>query len=927
MTLLSCVALHLSRTPSAALAFTIWRFSLALVLWILGHSRPSLSSRTANLPPLSRLHCTLILFTSGPLRSVLLSSGGGGEVKREPHRTAAVSIPGQLQFIGCVRYFLIFVFFRFWATWRWKAHQMINLLSLLFFRYSSFTTTFPVPNVAVGFLSDFYRGFVARDEMVARLSDMYGSTSRSAIVGHPVLDGTSTGKEIMMHLAKIDRVLNDRKVEISSVDPAPLPDGSIQLLCRGTLFLRGSKWKIIHVFVLSPTQHRHATYYISSEHLCFLSVMDEKPPHGVKVLEPSQVATFLAEETQRRHQEALDRQKREEAAALELAHRAEMQQQEQQQATRNEERRQHQHENANNSNAQTPSKPLENEKRERRERREPRKPRDSRENRKDAPRPAADAAAPPSEASEPQAPRKNRRERKPRQEDRKDAAAAEQPAAAPAGEPKPREERPKREREQKPRGGKTVEKEGGKAPRVVRSGPTNAIRITSVPTTVSMESVTEALKKKGANPVEVFRFGRDHVNVVAKYASESDAEKVYKPASVDIDGAVYKVMAFYPIYIYIYFCLKSELVGTRKLRSPSSARHHNTSHQEEEYNQPRSFCYRCRRSLEREGSADGHDHAPRTVMTMPRGRWSAHPPKVLNVSPYYLHMFCFFTPSHPHFFNLFLLYEKYMSLLSFGLSKTAVRKDNAKKLAAGYTKKKRFFECCYLSAFTLLWCSNLISVGRYFVRADDVNLMQLVWMPVFIVVAMTLADLVSGLAHWGLDSWGSPATPVFGPFIRSFREHHVDQVAMCKHDFIETNADTTLPLLPFVFLQFVFIRFRSNARINYPENLNNDNVGFHVFFLTFAMLVTLTNEIHKWSHQPKQAVIVRKLMDMHILLSPVAHRKHHKDPFDKSYCITTGWLNPLLDAIRFWRILEAIVTSATGAIPRENDQTLLGKKQ
>lgn len=265
-------------------------------------------------------------------------------------------------------------------------------------------------------------------------------------------------------------------------------------------------------------------------------------------------------------------------------------------------------------------------------------------------------------------------------------------------------------------------------------------------------------------------------------------------------------------------------------------------------------------------------------------------------------------------------------MLSDSSTETIIRKQNAKELAAGYTKKKRFFEYCYLSLFTYFWCYNFITVGRYFFHGVDANLMQLIWMPVFVVLGMILADFVSGIAHWGLDSWGTPKTPVFGPFIRSFREHHVDQVAMCKHDFVETNADTTLPLLPPAALQWVFIHVVPNTVTSYEVNLHDKNVGTHVFILTFFVLVTITNEIHKWSHQPKQAPIVRALMDYHLLLSPVAHRRHHKNPFDKSYCITTGWLNPLLDFTRFWRILEFIITASTGAVPRENDQTLLGKK-
>lgn len=256
----------------------------------------------------------------------------------------------------------------------------------------------------------------------------------------------------------------------------------------------------------------------------------------------------------------------------------------------------------------------------------------------------------------------------------------------------------------------------------------------------------------------------------------------------------------------------------------------------------------------------------------------------------------------------------------------SIRKSNAAKLAAGYTKKKRFAECCYLSASICLWCGNFISVGRYFLHSNDASLLQLVWMPLYAVAAMCLADLISGFVHWGLDTWGTPDTPVFGNFIRSFREHHVDQTAMCKHDFIETNADTTLPLLPVLLAEYAFIHWKTNTSNNgFAQNLCDRNIGDHVFLLTLCVFITITNEIHKWSHQVKQAPLVRGAMARGLLLSPQAHRKHHKDPFDRSYCITTGWLNPLLDAINFWRWMERLVTAATGAIPRANDQTLLGK--
>jgi hypothetical protein len=70
---------------------------------------------------------------------------------------------------------------------------------------------------------------------------------------------------------------------------------------------------------------------------------------------------------------------------------------------------------------------------------------------------------------------------------------------------------------------------------------------------------------------------------------------------------------------------------------------------------------------------------------------------------------------------------------------------------------------------------------------------------------MVVADIFSGFIHWGLekscdsfcifsiylffrfDTWGTINTPVFGRFIRSFREHHLDAYEMCNHDFIEVR--------------------------------------------------------------------------------------------------------------------------------------------
>lgn len=254
--------------------------------------------------------------------------------------------------------------------------------------------------------------------------------------------------------------------------------------------------------------------------------------------------------------------------------------------------------------------------------------------------------------------------------------------------------------------------------------------------------------------------------------------------------------------------------------------------------------------------------------------------------------------------------------------KIDVKRSNAKKLAAGYTQTKRCMECFYFTVAVFLWCMNFAIVARYFVHSEDALITQIAWSPCMIICAILLADFIGGVVHWGFDTWGTPETPFFGNFIRSFREHHVNLAAITKHDFIETNADTMLPLIPGLLLQSYFL-FSKNKHGTYVRNVHSDNAGKHVFFLTFSFFMALTNEVHKWAHQARPPAFVRPLRFCRVVLTPSAHMKHHRGNHDRSYCITTGWMNWVLDRTNFWRRVEEIVTAMTGALPRDNDTTLL----
>ena len=51
---------------------------------------------------------------------------------------------------------------------------------------------------------------------------------------------------------------------------------------------------------------------------------------------------------------------------------------------------------------------------------------------------------------------------------------------------------------------------------------------------------------------------------------------------------------------------------------------------------------------------------------------------------------------------------------------------------------------------------------------------------------------------------------------------------------------------------------------------------------------------------------------------------HHSAPYNRNYCITVGWMNGPLRAVRFFETLEWAITAVTGAIPREDD---IGKEE
>jgi ubiquitin-conjugating enzyme E2 variant len=230
-----------------------------------------------------------------------------------------------------------------------------------------------------------------------------------------------------------------------------------------------------------------------------------------------------------------------------------------------------------------------------------------------------------------------------------------------------------------------------------------------------------------------------------------------------------------------------------------------------------------------------------------------------------------------------------------------IRHRDRKSLREGYSPAVRRFElssiAVYLAAMAWLLWRILPSFPSF------PWLMLSAFMLGFIA-----ADFVSGFVHWMADTWGSPDLPVIGQaLIRPFREHHVDQKEITRHDFVETNGNNC----------FVSI-FPTGAAALLPLT-GSFNLFCATLLFSLSLFVLLTNQFHKWSHLDDPPRAIDLLQRWNLILPRDHHAVHHTAPYAKYYCITVGWLNEPLHRVRFFQMLEWIITAFTGLVPREDD--------
>lgn len=231
------------------------------------------------------------------------------------------------------------------------------------------------------------------------------------------------------------------------------------------------------------------------------------------------------------------------------------------------------------------------------------------------------------------------------------------------------------------------------------------------------------------------------------------------------------------------------------------------------------------------------------------------------------------------------------------------RKEIMNEFRANYTRTHRAMEVSGITTFFIVSAIHMWNLHAV------VNLGNILVLFVAVVLSMITADFLSGMVHWFADTWGSVDWPLIGrSLLRSFREHHVDPGEITRHDFIETNGDSSLISLP-VYTLILLV----------DPSLSNKHFFWYCFVVSLGIWVLFTNQFHKWAHADSLPLIARILMKYKIILNSRVHYVHHRRPFDTYYCITTGWLNRPLSAINFWKRMEWVVTKLTGAVPRADD--------
>jgi ubiquitin-conjugating enzyme E2 variant len=213
-------------------------------------------------------------------------------------------------------------------------------------------------------------------------------------------------------------------------------------------------------------------------------------------------------------------------------------------------------------------------------------------------------------------------------------------------------------------------------------------------------------------------------------------------------------------------------------------------------------------------------------------------------------------------------------------------------------------------------CGAVIGLAIVLCAAHGIRLalsLELAQLPLALLglgLGALVADGLTGLVHWACDTWGDEQTPWLGPtLIYAFREHHEHPGAMLERHWTLVNREPAFAAV----LLLLSLPLAQSALAGNPF--------LQASLFSFVAYGASANQLHCWAHQPRPPRAVRLAQRWGLVLSPRRHARHHRAPNTAAYCISTGWLNPALDRLDFWRALERLVSRITGATARAGQST------
>jgi ubiquitin-conjugating enzyme E2 variant len=190
----------------------------------------------------------------------------------------------------------------------------------------------------------------------------------------------------------------------------------------------------------------------------------------------------------------------------------------------------------------------------------------------------------------------------------------------------------------------------------------------------------------------------------------------------------------------------------------------------------------------------------------------------------------------------------------------------------------------------------VLPLAAHVVRAVD-GPVDAATVAIAMLLGVAATDLTSGVVHWFCDTFFDVDTPVLGrALIQHFREHHDDPSAMTRRSFLCTNRTNLMAMTAILAVTTLFGRRADSEPAPFGDSL----------LLSYALAVVLTNELHKLAHRTSVPAAVRWLQAHGLVVSPAHHARHH-DGHGRFFCVTTGWLNQLLDRTDLFRRIERLI--------------------